>query len=266
MKKPATPAFDRLRKLAGEAVCRFGMIVEGDRVLVGLSGGKDSLTLMHVLAALRKRAPVHFELIPAVFDPGFPDFGMKSLRDYAAQCSWELHEVRVDVASALDPDRKNTPCVLCSRIRRGKLAGLARELGCTKLALGHHLDDILTSFLISLVRGQGLTTMGPNVPSRSCPGLRIIRPLALAEEALILQAQKELGPYPAAGKCAYAGMLADGDRAYFRKLLDDWSARIPDLRAQMLYSLGKVETGYLLDPRFLDAVQGRKSSSSPSAP
>ena len=263
MKKPATPAFDRLRRLAGEAIGRFGMISEGDRVLVGLSGGKDRLTLMHVLTALQKRAPVRFELFPAVFDPGFPDFGMASLRDYAAQCNWTLHEVKTDVASALDPARDNAPCVLCSRIRRGKLAGLARQLGCGKLALGHHLDDLLTSFLISLTRGQGLTTMGPNVPSRSCPGLRIIRPLALAEESLIRQAAAELGPYPEAGKCAYAETLADGDRAYFRKLLDDLSGRIPHLRAQMLYSLGKVEAGYLLDPRFL---QGLNSSSSRSRP
>jgi len=263
MKKPATPAFDRLCRKAGKAVCRFGMISDGDRILVGLSGGKDSLSLMHVLEALRKRAPVRFELFPAVFDPGFPDFGMDALRGYAAQHRWQLHETKTDVAAALDPARRNAPCVLCSRIRRGKLSGLARELGCTKLALGHHLDDLLTSFLISLVRGQGLTTMGPNVPSRSCPGLRIIRPLALAEESLVREAAAELGPYPDAGKCAYAGTLADGDRAHFRKLLDDLSGRIPHLRAQMLYSLGKVETGYLLDPRFL---QGLKSSSSPSRP
>ena len=246
-----TPAFDRLRRLAGQAIGRFRMIGDGDRILVGISGGKDSLTLMHVLDALRRRAPVRFELFPAVFDPGFPDFGMDALREYAARQNWQLHEIKVDVASALDPDRGNAPCVLCSRIRRGKLAELARSLDCGKLALGHHLDDLLTSFLISAARGQGLTTMGPNVPSRSAPDLRIIRPFALAEESLIRQAAAELGPYPEAGKCAYADVLADGDRAYFRELLDTLEKRIPHIRAQMLYSLGKVETGYLLDPRFL---------------
>ena len=263
-----TPAFDRLRRLAGEAVGRFRMIGEGDRILVGISGGKDSLTLMHTLLALQRRAPVRFELFPAVFDPGFPDFGMAALRAYAAQCGWELHEIKVDVASALDPERRSAPCVLCSRIRRGKLTALARSLGCGRIALGHHLDDLLTSFLISAARGQGLTTMGPNVPSKAAPDLRIIRPFALAEEALIRQAAAELGPYPETGKCAYAERLADGDRAYFRKLLDSLAERIPHIRAQMLCSLGKVETGYLLDPRYLSETetQGRKSSSSPSRP
>ncbi len=252
MKKETAPAFDRLRRLAGQAVCRYRMIQDGDRILLGLSGGKDSLTLAHVLGALQKRAPVHFDVFLGVFDPGFPGFGLEALREYARNRNWRLEEIRTDVASLLDPEKSRVlPCVLCSRIRRGKLAFLARKLRCNKLALGQHLDDILASFLMSFVRGQGISTMGPCVPSDSEEGLQIIRPLALAEEALILQAAEELGPYPVSGQCPYKDLLADGDRAYFRNLVDTLAKKIPHAREQMLHSLTKVETRHLLDTRFL---------------
>ncbi|MBQ7393680.1 MAG: hypothetical protein IJV89_04945 [Lentisphaeria bacterium] len=251
MKKENTPAFHKLCRLAGQAVGRFRMIADGDRILVGLSGGKDSITLLHVLYAMQKRAPIRFELFPAVFDPGFPGFGLELLQKYAEEQHWDLHILKTDVAAALDPEKTNAPCVLCSRIRRGKLANLAQELQCNKLALGHHLDDLLISFLMSAARGQGLTTMGPNVRSKSVPSLRIIRPMALAEESLIREAASELGPYPDAGKCMYHNELADGDRIYFREMLETMAERIPHIRSQLLYSLGKVETDYLLDTRFL---------------
>ena len=252
MKKENTPAFHKLCRLAGQAVGRFRMIADGDRILVGLSGGKDSITLLHVLYAMQKRAPIRFELFPAVFDPGFPGFGLESLQKYAEAQNWHLHVVRTDVAAALDPAKDNVPCVLCSRIRRGKLAQLAAELRCNKLALGHHLDDLLISFLISTARGQGLTTMAPNVRSKAEPALRIIRPMALAEESLIREAAEELGPYPDSGKCMYHDLLEDGDRVYFREMLEKMTERIPHIRSQMLRSLGKVEAEYLLDARFLD--------------
>lgn len=252
MKKKETPSFNRLCRLAGQAVGRYRMIKNGDRILVGLSGGKDSITLLHVLHFMQQRAPIRFDLFPAVFDPGFPGFGLDSLQKYAEEQQWELHVVRTDVAAALDPAKENVPCVLCSRIRRGKLARLAAELRCNKLALGHHLDDLLISFLISTARGQGLTTMGPNIRSKAEPGLRIIRPLALAEESLIRKAAAELGSYPESGKCMYYDKLEDGDRVYFRELLEKMSEKIPHIRSQMLRSLNNVETEYLLDNRFLD--------------
>lgn len=252
MKKAETPAFNKLCRLAGQAVGKYRMIAEGDRILVGLSGGKDSITLLHILYTMQKRAPIRFEIFPAVFDPGFPGFGLEILQKYAGEQNWPLHVIRTDVAAALDPARNNAPCVLCSRIRRGKLAALAEELQCNKLALGQHLDDLLISFLMSAARGQGLTTMGPNVRSKSMPSLRIIRPMALAEESLIKAAAAELGPYPDSGKCMYHNELADGDRIYFRDMLEKMAERIPHIRSQLLYSLGKVETGYLLDTRFLE--------------
>lgn len=208
------------------------MIGEGDRILVGLSGGKDSFMLLHALHALRRKAPVRFDLIAATFDPGFPEFNVAGIADYCRRQGWEHRVVKLDIAGILAEKRyEGTPCVLCSRLRRGKLYGLAAAEGCGKLALGQHFDDIAASFLMSLFRGQGLSTMGPNVAAKAKEGIRIIRPFVLAPESLIVRCREER-ELPQAGKCRYEAELADGDRAYFRGLVDELAERIPNLRSQ----------------------------------
>ena len=246
-------AFRELCKLTGQAVARYRMIEEGDRILVGLSGGKDSFMLLHALHALRRKAPVHFELIAATFDPGFPEFHADRIAGYCREQGWEHRFVRLDIAGILaEKACDDTPCVLCSRLRRGKLYGLAAGENCGKLALGQHFDDIAASFLMSLFRGQGLRTMGPNIATTAKEQVRVIRPFALAPESLIIRCRDEFGP-PVAGKCRYEEQLEDGDRAYFRGLLDEISERIPNLRSQMLRSLANVQVDYLLDTRFLNS-------------
>ncbi len=243
--------FRELCKLAGEAVVKYRMIANGDRILAGLSGGKDSFALLHVLQELKRRAPVKFEVIAATFDPGFPEFNVSGIRAYCRRMGWEHRVVALPIADILrEKNYTGTPCVLCSRLRRGKLYGLAAAEGCSKLALGQHFDDIAASFLMSLCRGQGLTTMGPNVPARSREKLRIIRPLAFAPESLICSCIPgwEL---PAAGICPYENELKNGDRVRFRKLVDDLAAEIPNLRSQMLRSLSCLQPEYLLDPAYL---------------
>ena len=245
-----TPAFRKLCRLAGRAIADFRMIPAGSRLLVGLSGGKDSLTLAHVLTALRRRSPVPFDLEFAFFNPGFPGFGAEKLRAYAAEAGWPLRETGLDMPAILAEKKMAAPCVLCSRLRRGLLYRLAAERGCDRLALGQHLDDAIASFFMSLTRGQGLTTMGANVRAKAAP-VRVIRPLIYAPEALIVEAAAAFH-YPACGDCPYRGELAErGDRAYFRRLADDLTRRMPHFRRQMLHSLQRVETDYLLDPRFL---------------
>jgi tRNA 2-thiocytidine biosynthesis protein TtcA len=242
--------FRELVKAAGETVGRYQLISEGDRILAGLSGGKDSFAMLHALHHLRSKAPVKFDILAVTFDPGFPEFNVEGIVRYCREHGWEHAVVKLDIPAILaEKNYTGTPCVLCSRLRRGKLYGFAREMKCNKLALGQHFDDIAISFLISLFRGQGLTTMGPNVPNQA-GDLRIIRPLALADEELICRYTATLN-LPQAGKCQYQEKLQDGDRIFFKKLLDDLAERIPDLRSSMKRSLSNIQLEYLLDPKFI---------------
>ena len=238
--------FRELCRAAGEAAVAYRMIDAGDRILVGASGGKDSFMLLHVLSHLRQVAPVDFDFVAATFDPGYPEFDAPAIAEYCREHGWEHHVVKLDVAGVLrEKDWEDAPCVLCSRLRRGKLYGLCRELKCNKLALGHHFDDLAVSFLMSLCRGQGLTTMAPVVLPRDPEKPTVIRPLALAPEELIARCADAM-KVPRFGLCRYREQLEAGDRKYFRDLLETISARIPDLRANLRRSLGHVEADHLL--------------------
>lgn len=246
--------FKKLCKLTGEAVVKYKMIDPGDRILVGLSGGKDSFALLHTLSAMRRKSPVKFELIAATFDPGFPEFNASAIADYCCQMGWEHRIISLPIAEIIEEKKfTHAPCVLCSRLRRGKLYGLAKEFNCNKLALGQHLDDIIVSFLMSFCRGQGITTMGPNVPVKAEKNLRIIRPFALVPESLIKSCQ----PYwnlPTCGKCRYEAELQSGDREFFRNLVDQLVKRIPNLHSQAAHSLGNLQPEYLLDTAYLKKI------------
>ena len=238
--------FDRICRLAGTAAVKYKMTLEGDRVLAGLSGGKDSFVLMHVLEYLQKVAPVHFEFEAVTFDPGFEDFGVKNIQKYCAEHNWKHHVVRLDMPSILkEKSFESSPCVLCSRLRRGKLYGLASELGCNRLALGQHLDDIVISFLMSVCRGQGISTMAPVVKAKKEGSPDVIRPLALVPEQLIADYAATLN-LPRAGICAYKEQLLSGDRANFKELLSTLEQRIPDIRSNIARSLQRVESEHLL--------------------
>lgn len=238
--------WSELRRLAGEAAVSYRMIGGGDRILVGASGGKDSFVLLHVLEHLRQVAPVEFSFAAATFDPGYPEFGTPEIAAYCREHGWEHHVVKLDIAALLrEKDWEKSPCVLCSRLRRGKLYGLCRELGFNKLALGHHFDDLATSFLMSLCRGQGLTTMAPVVLPKEPDRPTVIRVLALAPEALIERCAEALG-VPRYGLCRYREQLKSGDRKYFRDLVDTLAQRIPDLRSNLRRSLAHVESDHLL--------------------
>ena len=259
--------FKELCRLTGQAVAKYEMIAAGDRILVGLSGGKDSFALLHALHALRRKAPVEFGLIAATFDPGFPEFNLPGIAGYCRRMGWEHRMVALPVAEILEEKKFTaTPCVLCSRLRRGKLYGLARELGCNKLALGQHFDDIAASFLMSLCRGQGLTTMGPNVPSDDGM-IRVIRPFAYVEEKTTIRAAAML-QIPPRGECVYKQQLEEsGDRAYFKRLLHRMELRVPGLLQNMRRSLSDLRPEYLLDPRFLppESVSAAVTPRSPSS-
>ena len=238
--------FEKICRLAGEAAVRYQMTQERDRVLVGLSGGKDSFVLMHVMQHLQKAAPVNFSFEAVTFDPGFENFGVEKISDYCREHKWVHHVVKLDMPSILkEKSFEKSPCVLCSRLRRGKLYGLASTLNCNRLALGQHLDDIVISFLMSVCRGQGISTMAPVVKPKRPEYPTVIRPLALVPEQLIADYAQTLS-LPSAGVCAYKEQLLSGDRACFKELLKTLELRIPDIRSNIARSLRKVETDHLL--------------------
>lgn len=243
--------FKKICRLAGNAVVDYGMIEEGDRILVGVSGGKDSLVLLKVLKHLADAAPIRFTLFAATFDPGFLGFSTDETAAFCRSLGIPHHRMRLDIPRLLEEKSlTEKPCMLCSRLRRGNLYSLAEKLHCGKIALGQHLDDIEISFLMSVCRGGGISTMGPNVPAEE-RALRVIRPLALTPEALIARAAAEM-ELPVRGECIYREQLErSGDRAYFRGILEEISKKIPDLRSNILRSLSNVQEGYLLDRRFI---------------
>lgn len=243
-----------IMRKAGEAIVSYKMIEENDRILIGLSGGKDSFVLAHTLYELQKKAPIKFELVCATFDPGFDGFDFEGIKNYAISQNWEFHSVKLDIASIIqEKNFEDSPCALCSRLRRGHLYRLMDELKCSKLALGHHADDAIISFVMSYFRGHGLSTMGPNVPALD--DKRIIRPLILVAEKAIAEFAT-LSALPVYGQCKYKKYLDEnGDRAFFRKILSEIEAKIPDFRSLALKSMGKIEKNYLFDKKFIDFLQ-----------
>ena len=242
--------FRKICRLTGNAIVQYDMIREGDRILAGISGGKDSVALLHVLRHFQKTAPVSFSIEAATFDPGFPGFSADGTGELCAGLGIPHHIIRFDMAALLAGKKLDgSPCMLCSRLRRGNLYTLARKLGCGKIALGQHLDDAEVSFLMSLCRGAGLSTMGPNVPEKNGE-LRIIRPLILTPEAMIAEWVSKM-ELPIRGECLYREQLENGDRKYFKRVLEQLTERIPDLRSNILRSLSNVQEEYLLDRRFL---------------
>lgn len=236
---------------AGEAVVSYKMIDDGDRILIGLSGGKDSFVLAHVLHELQKKAPVKFELVCASFDPGFEGFEVEKIQNYAVEQRWKFHSFKLDIEPIIkEKEFEESPCALCSRLRRGHLYRLMDELDCNKLALGHHADDAIISFVMSCFRGHGLSTMAPNVPAQD--DKRIIRPLILTPESMIAEYASS-SKLPVYGNCIYKKYLDDnGDRAFFRQILAQIEQKIPDFRSLILKSMGKIEPNYLFDKKFMD--------------
>jgi tRNA 2-thiocytidine biosynthesis protein TtcA len=264
--RPATDVVAKICHLAGQAVAEYRMTRPGDRILVGLSGGKDSMVLMHVLDRLCRNAPFVVHVRSVFVDMGFPDQNAAALEEYCGRQGWTHETVRLPGAELIE--RKNAtdrPCGLCSRLRRGQLHRAANRLGCNKLALGHNLDDICVSFLMSLFRGGGLTTMGPHVTA-DAGSKAVIRPLCFVTRQLIENAADRL-ELPAAGKCPYEERLdRKGDRAYLERLLKRIDVKFPHVRDAMRTSLRDVRPAYLLDPKFLVLETTPPCGRSKSAP
>jgi len=241
----------RLRRLVGEAIADYRMIADGDKVMVCLSGGKDSYALLDVLMYLRSHAPIHFDIVAVNLDQKQPGFPAHVLPDYLTRLGVPFRIEEQDTYSTVKrviPDGK-TMCSLCSRLRRGVLYRVAGELGATRIALGHHRDDALETFLLNLFFGGQLKAMPPKL--RSDDGRHVvIRPLIYCEEK-DLSAYAELKQFPII-PCNLCGSQENLKRNEMKALLREWEKRHPGRVETMLNSLKHVRTSHLLDPEAFD--------------
>jgi tRNA 2-thiocytidine biosynthesis protein TtcA len=247
----------RLHRLVGEAIFDFKMIESGDKVMVCLSGGKDSYGLLDILISLRARAPIEFELIAVNLDQGHPGFPTDTLPTYLSSLGLPFHIERQDthsIVKRLIPEGQ-TMCSLCSRLRRGVLYRVADELGATKIALGHHRDDILETFFLNLFFGGSLKTMPPRLLSDD--GLHtVIRPLAYVEERDLEAWAADRG-FPII-PCDLCGSQENLQRQQIKRMLVDWRKQHPGRIESMFQALGRVVPSHLLDRGLFEFDQPRR--------
>ena len=252
---PTTTAFNRLqkklRRQVAHAIRDFNMIEDGDKVMVCLSGGKDSYTLLDILLGLQKIAPIQFEIVAVNLDqkqPGFPEDVLPNYLTARGVPHYILEKDTYSIVKRLTPEGK-TYCSVCSRLRRGSLYGFAEEIGATKVALGHHRDDILATFFLNLFHGGSLKAMPPKLKSDDGRNI-LIRPLAYVEEKDIIKYAR-MRDFPII-PCNLCGSQANLQRAVINEQLRQWDKEFPKRLHSIFGALQNVAPSQLLDRELFD--------------
>lgn len=242
-----TPLETRLAKKATKAITEYGLIEDGDRVMVGLSGGKDSWALIQILDVLRQRAPITFSIVAVNVDSGYEGYQHKAVAEACAARGWEFYSEHTSIGAViedkLDPDQ--TPCSLCARLRRGVLYRMADAVGATKIALGHHLDDFVETLLLNIFFAGTLKAMPARLVSDNGRHT-VIRPLVYVTEAEARAYCKE-NDLPIIGCCCPACGDLSLQRQRVKRLIMELEREHPNVRASMIRALGNVKGRHLLD-------------------
>ena len=241
----------KLRRLTGQAVADYAMIEDGDRIMACLSGGKDSYTMLDMLLSLRRSAPVDFEVVAVNLDQKQPGFPADVLRGYLEDIGIEYHVVEEDtysVVKALTPAGK-TYCPVCSRLRRGALYGFAKEIGATKIALGHHADDAVETLFLNMFHGGRLKAMPPKLVSDDGAHI-VIRPLYYVRERDIERFSRHRA-HPII-PCDLCGSQENLERQRIKRMLAGWDAEHPGRVDNIARALRHTTPSHLADPALTD--------------
>ena len=243
-----------LRRLTGKAIADYGMIREGDRIMVCLSGGKDSYTLLDMLMSLARRAPIEFELIAVNLDqkqPGFPDDILPAYLDGVGIDYRIIEEDTYSIVKRVVPEDK-TMCGLCSRLRRGVLYRVASEIGATRIALGHHREDLVETLFLNMFYGGKIKAMPPKLVSDDGRHV-VIRPLAYCPEPVIRR-YAELRNFPII-PCNLCGSQENLKRQEIKQMLSDWEQQDPGRSGRLLRSLRNVTPSHLADATLVNFAE-----------
>lgn len=242
----------RLAKKVTRAIVEHNLIEDGDRVMVGLSGGKDSWALMQILDVLRKRAPIHFSIVGVNVNSGYERFRHDLVTEACAGRGWECRVEHTTIGAVMDDilDDGDTPCSLCARLRRGVLYRMATEVGATKIALGHHLDDFIETALLNLFFQGTLKAMPARLVSDSRKHI-VIRPLVYVTEAEARSYTQEAG-LPVIGCCCPACGDLSLKRQRLKRLIAELEIEHPEIKNSMIKALENVVPSHLLDRRLQD--------------
>lgn len=241
----------RLRRLVGQAIADYNMIEEGDKIMVCLSGGKDSYAMLDMLMSLQRSAPVKFDLIAVNLDQKQPGFPEHILPEYLSSINVPFHILEKDTYSIVKekvPEGKTT-CGLCSRLRRGSLYAFAEEIGATKIALGHHRDDIIQTLFLNMFYGSKLSAMPPKLLSDDKRNV-LIRPLAYCKES-DLETFAELKQFPII-PCNLCGSQENLQRQNIKMMLQDWDKKQPGRVANIFGALQNIAPSQLADTQLFN--------------